>query len=185
MKDSTQAFPISETSEASSSPLMPTFIQFHSHALTSLLLEKVRDLKARIQDFGMKPKDLLAWLDPVTLSWKTPQYSLIEDLGAFSQPFPRSGMMRSGKCYKVRPLRFSKDVPGFILLPTPTKMDSQANTRKAEFFGVLKPRSRTLGWFIRDGENEGTYPNPVLTAALMTFPVEYLYSDAPAMPSCP
>lgn len=171
------------TSDTLPTPHTPTSSPFHSPALTFLLLEKVKELKASIAGYGLRPKELLAWYDPNTSSLKTAQYSLIEDLGEFCAALPRTGMMRNGRLYKARTLGFSKDVPGYILLPTPTKMDSKANTRKAEFFGVLNPRSRTLGWYIRDGEHDGRYPNPDLTEALMTFPAGYTDLQVQEMPS--
>lgn len=54
--------------------------------------------------FGGKCTESLATYDPDTQSWRTSQHSLIEDFQPFSEPFPKSGMMRNGRLYPRRRL---------------------------------------------------------------------------------
>lgn len=69
------------------------------HAKTSAPQEKARELTESAADSGQKWPGLFAILDRDTSSWKTPQYSLLGDLDAFSETWPRSGTMRNGQCY--------------------------------------------------------------------------------------
>ena len=46
----------------------------------------------------------LASYDPVTCSWKTSQICLSGELSEFSEAWPKSGMMQSGKLYQRAPL---------------------------------------------------------------------------------
>lgn len=184
MKNDIQTAPTSETSETSPPLHTPISSPSPFHVLASRLPEKVRDLKTRIADCGLKPSGLLGRYDPATSLLKTAQFSLIEGLDAFCAALPRTGMMQSGQLYKARPLAFSRDVPGFILLPTPIKSDAKAVNRKDRYFGNLPPgRGYSLPTYIRDGESDGIYPNPELTELLMMYPVGYTDLQVQEMPS--
>lgn len=183
MKSDIQECPISETFETSETPLMPIFTPYHSPVLASRLQEKVRDLKTRIAGFGLKQKELLGRADPDTLSLKTAQYSLFADFGEFLVRLPPSGMMRNGRIYRATSSVSSSGEKDFFLLPTPVKADSRASCGRGQYFGKLKPGiGYTLCPFIRDGPNDGIYPNPELTEVLMTFPVSYTDLNVLAMP---
>jgi len=102
------------------------------------------------------------------------------------QALPSMVMMRKGCVYKATGLAFSSDVGDFMLLPTPIGSDWKVSNGRRRFFGNLKKGwGQSLPSFIRDGENDGIYPNPELTEVLMTFPVGHTDLNAPAMPSCP
>jgi hypothetical protein len=92
------------------------------------LAGKLELLMGREAGCGLKSSDLLATFDRNSLSWKTSQtclLALVSDPGGglaeFSQTWPASGMMRSGKIYQRRPwaLPIAESASG--LLPTPRK----------------------------------------------------------------
>lgn len=164
--------------------MLPTFSPYRSPVLASLLQAKVKDLRTRIAGFGLKPKGLLGFADPNTSLLKTAQTSLFGDLTTSLCLLPSSGMMRNGRILVAHSSVSSNAVNGFILLPTPLKADSRASCGRGQYFGKLKPGfGYTLCPFIRDGENDGIYPNPELTEVLMTFPVSYTDLNVPVMPS--
>lgn len=79
-----------------------------------------RDLLASAADYGSSSPVLLARFNPDTLSWKTSQLCLVEGLETFSEPWPRSGMMRSGTAYQLAPLAPLTDEIASGYWPTPT-----------------------------------------------------------------
>lgn len=74
--------------------------------------------------YGAKSLDLLASYDPASSSWKTSQHSLDGGLTAFSETWPRSGMMRNGIAYQLAPLVEARNEIGSGLLPTLPKTES-------------------------------------------------------------
>lgn len=78
---------------------------------------------------GLKLQDLFAILDPATRFWKTPQESYLttegKPLEKFLKTYPRGGMMRSGRCYRLRSLGHRISGIGFGYWPTPTASDSK------------------------------------------------------------
>jgi len=184
MKNDTQTCPISETSETSLIRLGQTSSPSPFHALASRLPEKVRDLKMRIADCGLKPNALLGRFDPDTLSLKTAQGSMFEGYLDCLEGLPSSGIMQSGHLYRATGLGFSSCVVEFILLPTPIKSDWKAVNGRGRYFGNLKKGwGSSLVSYIRDSEHDGIYPNPELTELLMTFPVGYTDLQVQEMPS--
>lgn len=185
MKNDIQESQTSETSETLQIPHMQTFTPSPFHAATFLLLEKVKDLKARIAECGLKPIELLGKFDPDTSSLKTAQYSLFEDCTLYLDRLPVSGIMQNGHVYRARSLVSSNTVKGYILLPTPIKNDAKGSGR--QYFGAStnkwKKGAYQLNAYLRDGEQDGIYPNPELTEALMTFPVGYTDLQVQEMPS--
>lgn len=184
MNTDIQEFQTSAISETSNPLHTPTSSPYRSHALVSQLQAMVADLKMRVASSGLRPKGLLALLDPNTWQLKTVQHSIFGDLEKFSGAFPSSGIMRNGRLYLVTNLRFSNAVKGYILLPTPVKADHKAPHGRAHYFGHLrKGRGCHLPVYIRDGEQDGIYPNPELTEVLMTFPAGYTDLQVQEMPS--
>ena len=100
-----------------------------SPAKTYLQADQGRGWTAQDPGFGLKWPGLLARYDHDTSSWRIPPTSLLEAMGcgwdAFSGPWPRSGMMRSGMSYRLPPLvpRIAGNASG--LLPTPLASDSR------------------------------------------------------------
>jgi hypothetical protein len=88
-------------------------------AKTSALRARARASTAGVQDYGRNLPVSLAKYDLVTQSWKTFQHSLFGDLIAFSETWPRSGMMQNGIAYRLRPLVRLTDATECGLLPTP------------------------------------------------------------------
>ncbi len=70
---------------------------------------------------GARWSESLATLDPSRYSWRTPQCSLLEDSELFSETWPRSGLMRSGMCFRRPTLAPTTYANASGLLPTPTK----------------------------------------------------------------
>jgi hypothetical protein len=75
------------------------------------------------QAYGNQWRASFAKYDRDSFSWKTPQYSLLEDLEPYSETWPKSGMTRNG-CAFQRPTAaptISARESGF--LPTPTTIE--------------------------------------------------------------
>lgn len=186
MSYDTQASPILATLEQSAPPPMPTFSPYRSPALVLALWEKVRVLKTQIAGCGLRRKELFAWVDLNTLSLKTAQLSLYEDLTGSSFSLPKSGMMQNGHIYRATSSVSNSAEKDFFLLPTPLKADARALCGRNQYFGNLKPKhGYTLPPFIRDGPEDGIYPNPELTEVLMTFPAGYTDLSAQVTRSYP
>ena len=76
---------------------------------------------------GRSMREWFAIFDRGTLSWKTSQCSLLEPggWGAFSGIWPRSGMTRTGKAYRLRSLGRHISALGSSWLATPTETANQ------------------------------------------------------------
>lgn len=73
-----------------------------SHAKTSAALGEDSELSAeRGADCGESTPGSFARYDHATASWKTAQCLLLGGLESFSGTWPRSGMMRHGRCYQL------------------------------------------------------------------------------------
>ena len=99
--------------------------------------EKARALRASGRASGAITPALFANFDPGSLSWKTSQLSLVEDLGTFSETWPRSGMMRGGIAYRLPPLAPLTAATGSGLLPTPEASNTKATAMRS---GGRSPR---------------------------------------------
>lgn len=184
MNSGIQEYPTLATSKKSRKCRPATLSPYHSPALTLALLEKVRALPASIAGFGLKPKKLLGWFDPNTLSLKTAQFSLFEDCSDCLNSLPKSGIMQNGRVYQATSSISSIAEKDFFLLPTPTRQDSKKSVKTEACFGnLIGNRGYSLPVFIRDGPDDGKYPNPELCEVLMTFPASYTDLNAPEMPS--
>lgn len=80
--------------------------------------------KTPAADYGQSTPVLLAKYDPNSSSWRTSQLCLEGGLTAFSETWPRSGMMRSGTAYQLPPLVRLTDATGSGLWQTPVANDS-------------------------------------------------------------
>ena len=102
-----------------------------SHAKTSQALESVRALEKELAaGFMQRSSALLATYDQPSSSWRTSQVCLVallsnqaDGLALFSETWPRSGIMRSGRSYQRPPLVPYTSESAYGLLPTPTKTD--------------------------------------------------------------
>lgn len=181
-----QASPTSETSEilAEKNYLQQIYGQSPFLVLASRLQAKVRALQISSQAFGLRPIAYYGCVDLDTSLLKTAQLYLEEAWQQSSLNLPASGMMRNGHVYRARCSVSSSYEKEFMLLPTPTKTDSQCRVRSEVYFGhSRRGYGISLPGYFRDGPTDGKYPNPVLTEVLMTFPPLYTDLNVPAMPS--
>lgn len=115
---------MSENFPPSASPQMELEISISSAeaspARTSASQEMAQVWQESGRDYGPSSRGLLARFNPATRSWKTSQLCFIEGLETFSETWPRSGMMRSGTAYPLRPLVPSTIETASGLLPTLT-----------------------------------------------------------------
>src|SRR6266496_1290631 len=86
-----------------------------------LLMHK--GLMVKDRDSGKSSIESFASYDTGTHLWKTSQLCFTEELEEFSETWPQSGMMRSGKCYELVTSDCPTDESDCLLLPTPTKGD--------------------------------------------------------------
>lgn len=134
---------------------------------------------------GLSMRASLANFDPNSSSWKTSQRSLIEEWTLFSETFPSSGMMRSGRLFPLAPwVRHTCD-SACSLWPTPTaSMDGRG-------FGI--PLHDRTGRYKRSTVlrvqelvgNHGWRIHPNFTEALMGFPLGWTEIEALETPSSP
>ena len=73
--------------------------------------------------YGPSLCESFAWYDHDTSSWRTCQASLVGECPTFSETWPASGMMRSGRAYQQPPLVPRTSVGGSSLWPTPVAKD--------------------------------------------------------------
>jgi len=131
-----------------------------SLARTSALLEKVSELQAKEAAYGLKCTAFVGRLDPNTLSLKTAQCSLFEDLSKSYATFPKSGIMQNGNVYQAPTLEYNRVGSDYIVLPTPTKSTVKGAVRN-RYFGSHTYRGN-IHEYIRDGEQDSIYPHPSL-----------------------
>ncbi len=158
-----------------------------SHAKILAMPATVLGSTAKGQGFGVNMLESLAIFDPASSSWKTSQLCLLEDLGASSEAWPRSGMTRNGIAYPLPPLAPRISAIGFGYLPTPDKslgemkggitLKADARTCFRRMNGETRPSGATIGsslrWcpeFIRESLRTGGLVNPGWLEALMGFP---------------
>ena len=104
-----------------------------SPARTSALQGAAQASPANDLASGLNLPGSLARYDPVTCSWRTSQLCLDGVLETFSETWPRSGMMRSGTAFPLRPLVPLTAATGSGLWPTPraNENDQGAANRQA------------------------------------------------------
>jgi hypothetical protein len=74
-------------------------------------------------------QELLARYDPASSSWRTPQFSLLEDSIEFSETWPRWGLMRDGVSYQQQTLvPHTKEIVSG-LWPTPRAQEPARTTK--------------------------------------------------------
>lgn len=97
-----------------------TWFQAGFRARTSASPDQVTASKANGVDSGKSSHGWFARFDRASCSWKTAQCSLLGDSESFSQTWPRSGSMRTGKCYLLPERERHIFGSGSGLWPTPT-----------------------------------------------------------------
>ena len=166
------------------------------HARTLAQQEKEKALGVVEAQCGNTWRELLAKYDPDTLSWRTAQCSLLEDLELSLETWPRWGSMRNGECFRQPMLAqtilesesgLSQRIPNnldFFHTPCTTGLDGGSNSRKA-----LKKRMEKLPTPLssdykgvqrmRDNHQNdlaavvGGPVNPIFSEWLMGWPLEW------------
>lgn len=146
-----------------------------SPARTSVLRESAPEYpKEPEADYGLNTTDLLASYDQDSSVWRTSQTSLLallnsreHGLAAFSETWPRSGMMRNGRAYRRRPSvpYMLETVFGSSHIPTPTACDYKGS-------GVPRlergPKNNLRDWFKWHFNLQ--YPPVAVVEYMMGFP---------------
>ena len=133
--------------------------------------ERAKAFKEAARGSGPNMPDLLMSFDPISSSWKTSQLSLDVGLANSSETWPRSGMMRNGIAYELRPLatRTNGTVSG--LLPTPRYSDGKKGSgiRKdgGGAYGIGYVIARLLGL----SQQTTTKFDPAFSELLMGYPI--------------
>ena len=118
-----------------------------------------KGLEEKSPGFGPNSQESFARFDPDTRSWKTHQHSGGEDWEEFLETWPRSGLMRNGRCFQrphLVPTAYGK---GCSLLPTPCARDWK---------GKGYPSSLTR--LLCDQFGGHCYPSPTFYERIMGFP---------------
>ena len=118
--------PMSEPS-STNPPNDPTSSQGVSPAKIFLSQESnVASMLTPVQDSGLRCIEPLANYNPATSSWRTSQRCFLTEWVLFSDSFPKSGTMRSGKLYPRPPLVRVTRGKGSFWLPTLVASDGFA-----------------------------------------------------------
>lgn len=121
---------------------------------------------------------------PDTSSWRTQQGCLTGGLTEFSETWPKSGLMRSGACFRRRLWVHPTFGKGFSWLPTPTASDWKGSTGKGSRRGTLVEFLAMLA-----GSGGLTiYPDPEFYEAVMGFPISWTElkdSETPSIQDVP
>lgn len=105
-----------------------TLLQADSPAKTLASAEQARDLAEQDQGFGWSRSGSFARLDRSSLSWRTRQCSLLEDLEPSLETWPNWGWMQDGECSELPALEQPITEKGFTWLLTPTAQSWKAWT---------------------------------------------------------
>lgn len=110
-----------------------------SPAKTSATPDLVKESTAPAPDCFLNLPESFANWSRESLCWKTSQRCLIEGWATFSELWPRSGLMRSGRCFRRRPLVPRTYARGCSLWPTARKNDFQPICwHRARLFAIGK-----------------------------------------------
>lgn len=118
------------------------------HVKTSAAQEKELDSTVNVRDSGWKWRESFAKYSHASRSWKIRQCSLLEGLDAFSETWPRWGMMRDGELCPLKTPVLHTDENGSGYLPTPVKYDATPGGPNNHYHG--------LGHMAKTG----TFPTP-------------------------
>jgi hypothetical protein len=160
-----------KTLENSKHHLIPTLLAVDFLAKIFPLLEAVKESLGSAPVCGLKCTAFVGKLDQGTSSLKTAQLCCFEASSGSYATFPKSGMMQNGSVYLLPHLESNRVGNDFIVLPTPVKSSANA-AAKNRYFGSPSYRSN-IQEYIRDSEQDGTYPNPELLENLMMYPINW------------
>src|SRR3990167_2428726 len=159
-----------ETSPPSTGELFPSLPSSRavSPARTSLSLAKGQASQGHGVVSGRTSTEPFLYYDPTTSSWKTYQRSFFEGWDEFSETFPKSGMMRSGKLYQPIVLVLPMNGCEHSSWPTPRASDTFDNRLKRESL-VRTYRNRTD---VDSPKRGGVRPTEVSQAEFSIVPTE-------------
>lgn len=80
-------------------------------------------------DSGRNTSELFAYFDPDLSSWRTSQISLFGESEPYLGKWPRSGLMRSGRVFRLAPLVRRISGTEFTFLPTPMSAERRSYQR--------------------------------------------------------
>jgi hypothetical protein len=107
------------STDAHGQDLLTSFLEA-SHARTSAQQGRAQESTGNTLGCGANSLGSLAKYDPRTSSWRTRQCSLVEGLDAFSETWPRWGLMRAGECWELPTREPHTSATESGLLPTLT-----------------------------------------------------------------
>lgn len=126
-----------------------TWFQEVSRARTSAQPEKATGLTGSEVGSGRKWLGLLARFDRDSLSWRTPQCSLVEGLDEFSETWPRWGSMRNGESYQRETPAHLTSESESGLWPTPNCIGFRSDGELKLLAESAKDRVEFLGMSFR------------------------------------
>lgn len=144
-------------------------------AKTSRLRAVARAWMANARAYGRKCGVFLATSVHGTQSWRTRQDCLIADWTAFSETWPRSGMMLSGIAYQLPPLAPLTSETAFGLLPTIVASDGEAARKLTARTRAGSYRTSTGSWRYRSSSGAQS-SNLMLTRSLVS-ELEFLTNE--------
>ena len=167
-------------------------LQADSHAKTSAAAGKKPASTANAPASGLSLPESFALFDRTSSSWKTSATWLFEGLDAFSENWPRAGLMLNGRCYRRPRLARRTKGRGYSLWPTILAGDHLCLVKfSAETLRKMPSRQVTTN---RNGgaklceELAGdfdSYLDSRFGEWLMGFPQDWTDCAASAMPSSP
>lgn len=155
--------------------LLPMSFVAASHVRTSVLRERVPDLTEIGAGSGSSTPELLANFDHASSSWRTSQRCLIGGWETFSEPWPRSGTMRSGIAYQRQPLVPYTPEIAHGLLPTPNATAFKGG-RLSPRLGKANPERNNFQDFCSLVLGM-RYPLPEFTEPIMGFSRGWTYPE--------
>jgi hypothetical protein len=128
---------------------LPTLTSSAAGSRVRTLAKLAQALAWRVSDlvYGANTRESLATFDRNGLSWKTSQACFLEGSETFSETWPRSGMMLSGKAYQLPPLAPLTKGTASGLWPTPNASKA-ANDLTLTKSGDGRTKPNKLGWAV-------------------------------------
>src|SRR3990167_4166817 len=162
-----------ETSPPSTGELFPSLPSSReaSHARTSPSLAKGQASQGREVVSGRISTEPSLYYDPTTSSWKTYQHSFFEGWDEFSETFPKSGTMRSGKLFQRTASVLHTNGCEHSSWPTPRASDTFENKIKHSSLERAN-RNRTDVASLKRG---GVRPAEVCRSEFSIVPTEEFY----------
>jgi hypothetical protein len=144
-----------------------TWFREVSLAKTSAQLDEATDSTVNEVGCGRKWLGLLARFDRDSLSWRTPQCSLLGDSDEFSETWPRWGSMRNGECWERQTLEHPTNATESGLWPTPNCIGYRSDGELLLLSRKLSDRSEYLAMSSRaaNSKRERFWPTPCASAS--------------------